>query len=175
MNIWLKSGSVAVAFACFCRFSLAGSESGTLAKREDEKALTEIERKWCNSYVTNDADYLDSLMAGTYVQTSASGRVSDKTEEVTFLRNPAFQFTKFDPSDLRIDLYGGAAIVTGQISAQGRDTKTGKTSEGRMRMTDTFVRRDGKWVLVASQTVMASDKSPVAAQSSPRSGKAKIK
>jgi len=47
--------------------------------------------------------------------------------------------------------------VTGLIAAKGTDEASGKTIEGQMRMTDTFIRQGGRWQVVASQTTLAPE------------------
>jgi ketosteroid isomerase-like protein len=45
---------------------------------------------------------------------------------------------------------GNVAIVTGVNRVRGRDEQ-GKPFDRRVRFTDTFIRRDGRWQVWASQ------------------------
>ncbi|MDQ3042576.1 MAG: nuclear transport factor 2 family protein, partial [Acidobacteriota bacterium] len=53
-------------------------------------------------------------------------------------------------SDLDIRIEGGTAIVTGVNRLKGRDEKN-QSFDIRVRFTDTFVKRDGRWQVWATQ------------------------
>jgi ketosteroid isomerase-like protein len=119
---------------------------------QDEQTLIEIEHQWAAAYVSGDADKLDSIFSADYIQTNTRGVVTGKAEEVGDLRASGFHYEKFDTTEMKVQLYGDAAVVTGKIHLKGVDKKSGKAIEGNMRMTDTFIRQGGKWQVVASQT-----------------------
>jgi ketosteroid isomerase-like protein len=127
-------------------------DSSSASKNGDEQALIEIEHQWANAYVSGNADKLASILSPDYIQTNTRARVTDKEEEVSDLRKGTFRYEKFETTQMKIQLYGDAAVVTGLITAKGTDTASGKTIEGHMRMTDTFIRQNGKWQVVSSQT-----------------------
>jgi ketosteroid isomerase-like protein len=52
-------------------------------------------------------------------------------------------------SDMRANVYGNAAVVTGILRMKGRGP--GGPFDRRYRYTDTWVRLDGRWQAVASQ------------------------
>ena len=144
--------SLAVYFAAVSLLTLASSATGNLQEKQDEQTLIEIERQWAAAYVSGDADKLSAIFSPDYIQTNTRGVVTGRTEEVGDLRSGGFHYEKFDTTDMKVQLYGDAAVVTGLIYLKGVDKKSGKTIEGHMRMTDTFVRQGGKWLVVASQT-----------------------
>ena len=131
--------------------------AGDSAKNADEQVLLDVEYQWANAYVSRDAEKLASILSRDYVQTNTRARVTDKEEEVLDLRKGTFRYEKFETTRMKVQLYGDAAVVTGLIAAKGTDKASGKTIEGRMRMTDTFVRQEGKWQVVASQTTLVPD------------------
>jgi ketosteroid isomerase-like protein len=116
--------------------------------------LIEIEHQWAKAYESGNSDKLASILSRDYIQTNTRARVTDKDEEVADLRKGTFRYEKFETTQMRVQLYGDAAVVTGLISAKGTDKATGKSIEGQMRMTDTFIRQDGRWQVVASQTTL---------------------
>lgn len=120
--------------------------------KQDEQLLIEIEHEWAAAYVSGDADKLSSIFSPDYIQTNTRGIVTGKTEEVGDLRSGKFHYEKFETTEMKVQLYGDAAVVTGRIALQGVEKKSGKTFGGNMRMTDTFIRQGGKWQVVASQT-----------------------
>jgi len=128
-------------------------------KNADEQALINLEYQWANAYVAADADKLASILSRDYVQTNTRARVTDKEEELSDLRKGTFRYEKFETTEMKVQLYGDAAVVTGVIAAKGTDKASGKTIEGRMRMTDTFIRQEGRWQVVASQTTLVPEPS----------------
>ena len=137
---------------------VAASDSSH-TKNADEKALVNLEYQWANAYVSGDAEKLASILSREYVQTNTRGRVTDKEEEVSDLRKETFRYEKFETTEMEVHLYGDAAVVTGLIAAKGTDSASGKMIEGQMRMTDTFIRQEGKWQVVASQTTLVPESS----------------
>ena len=134
-----------------------GAGSQEVDKNSDEKTLIEIEHRWANAYVSADAENLASILSPDYVQTNTRGKVTDKNEELSELRKGSFRYEKFETTEMKVQLYGDAAVVTGLITGKGTDKASGKTIEGHMRMTDTFIRQDGRWQVVASQTTLVPD------------------
>ncbi len=51
-------------------------------------------------------------------------------------------------SDMKVAVYGGAAVVTGVWAGKG--TSEGKSVNSHERWTDTWITRHGKWQCVAS-------------------------
>ena len=131
--------------------------AGDSAKNADDQTLLDVEYQWANAYLSGDAEKLASILSRDYVQTNTRARVTDKEEEVSDLRKGTFRYEKFETTQMKVQLYGDAAVVTGLIAAKGTDEASGKTIEGQMRMTDTFIRQGGRWQVVASQTTLAPE------------------
>ena len=86
-------------------------------KNADEQALINLEYQWANAYVAADADKLASILSRDYVQTNTRARVTDKEEELSDLRKGTFRYEKFETTEMKVQLYGDAAVVTGVIAA----------------------------------------------------------
>src|SRR2546423_7160472 len=104
---------------------------------QDEQLLVELERQWAAAYVNGEADKLDAIFSPDYIQTNTRAVVTGKADEVGDLRSGSFRYETFDTTEMKVQLYGDAAVVTGKIYLKGVDVKSGKTIEGTMRMTDT--------------------------------------
>jgi ketosteroid isomerase-like protein len=70
---------------------------------------------------------------------AAGGAATDKTD-----------FQSLQLSDLNIRVEGNNAIVTGINHETGRDAQ-GKAFDRRVRFTDTYIKRDGRWQVWATQ------------------------
>lgn len=57
------------------------------------------------------------------------------------------RFERYETSDLRIRVYGDAAVVTGRL--QRRRSTGGTVVDDDWRFTKVYVRREGQWRVVA--------------------------
>ncbi len=131
----------------------------TAVGNDDEQTLVSLEKGWSNAYLTDNAAFLDGLMDPGFVLTNAHGQVSAKDEEVAEVRDRTLHYDQFESSDLKVRLYDDTAVVTGQTHIKASVKKLGHVIDGMVRFTDTFVRRNGKWQIIASQTTLLPAKS----------------
>ena len=112
------------------------------------KAVEGMEHQWMKSQQTNDPAPLETLLADGFVGTSETGKVENKAETIADAK--ATKYTDFSYVDLKVSVYGNAAIATG--GSRGKQTDaSGKTTEINNRWTDTWVKMpSGKWQCVAS-------------------------
>jgi len=66
------------------------------------------------------------------------------------MKNDKTVFDSLELSDLNVRLEGNIAVVTGVNHVRGRDDK-GQPLDRRSRFTDVFVKRDGRWQVLATQ------------------------
>jgi hypothetical protein len=73
--------------------------------------------------------------------------VMTKPEAIGFLRSGRMKFQRYETSDIRIRVYGDAAVVTGRLlrtrSINGRDI------DDNWRFTKVYARPAGRWQVVA--------------------------
>ncbi len=116
----------------------------------DEAALKAIEEKWEVASVKNDLATLDSILADSFVSTTAEGHVQTKAEMIAMLKSGEAKFEASDVDELQVRLYGNAAVVMGRW--RGKVVEKGQASESVERFTDTFVKQNGQWKCVASHS-----------------------
>jgi ketosteroid isomerase-like protein len=73
--------------------------------------------------------------------------VMSKPEALRFARSGRMKFQRYQTSDLKVRVYGDAAVVSGRL--QRARTLNGKTAEDDWRFTKVCVRRDQRWQVVA--------------------------
>ena len=93
-------------------------------------------------------------MNPAYVQTNVRGEVSTKAEEVGEVRDHVIHYDKFESTDLKVRVFGDAAVATGQTWIKATGKKSGRAIDASLRFTDTFVKQNGKWQAVSSQTTL---------------------
>ena len=118
------------------------SESGVLIYMESD---------WNDAAKRNDVAWVDRNYASDATDVSnRTGVMHTKAEELASMKGDKTVLESLELSDLNVRVDGNAAIVTGVNQVKGRDAQ-GKAFDRRVRFTDTFVKRDGRWQVWATQ------------------------
>ena len=105
--------------------------------------------------MTVDVAANDRIIADDYLGTEPDGKRVHKADLIAELKSgEALASNRLNEDDVTIRFYGDTAIVNGSESWKLK--KDGKT--GRYIWTDIFVKRNGKWQVVASQDLEVADK-----------------
>jgi hypothetical protein len=122
--------------------------SGLAAKAGTaEEAVIAAENQIVKSEQTNSVDLQAPLLADTTVSTYEDGTVV-VGKEVNLADAKLTTFSSVALTDLKVTVYGDAAIATGTFTSRG--SYKGTPFDHRGRFTDTWVRLNGKWLCVAS-------------------------
>lgn len=135
------------AIVLFCVFSLSLAASAT-SSVEDQ--IGKLERDWAQATVKDGAAAVDQYEADDIISTDPGGRVTDKAQDKMDLSSGDLKFQSMELSDLKVRAYGNTAVATGANTLKG--TYKGQDISGTYRFTDTWVKRNGKWQAVASQS-----------------------
>jgi hypothetical protein len=135
-------------------FLLAVSFEGAVPARptgenDDVKVLLQLESEMARAWVQRDAQSLEQILADDYTLSGTGDALISKAQYIAGLDNPDFETTSAIIGDLRVRVYGNAAVVTGRATYQGQSKKRGRYLH-RFRFTDTFIRRDTTWKCVAT-------------------------
>jgi len=115
--------------------------------------LMQLERDIGRANVERDAEFFERVEADEFVFTDSGGGLTTKREDVDGVRKPANPDVKllaYDVDDMQVRVYGETAVVTGRVTT--KQNVKGEERTGRSRFTDVFVRRDGRWQLVAGHS-----------------------
>lgn len=122
---------------------------GGAAARADmaEQAVIAAENQLTKATQTNNVEMGAALLADKIVSTDDEGTVLvGKAANVADQKE--ITFTSYQQTDLKVTVYGDAAIATSTYASKG--TYKGKPFDSRGRNTDTWVKMNGKWLLVAT-------------------------
>lgn len=117
---------------------------------DDKQALEQIERDWAKAALAGDAAALDQMLAAGYVFTDSDTNMIGKKQWVDGLKSGDTKYETFRVDDMKVYLYGDAAVVVGKTTIKG--VEAGKAIDETSRFTDTFVKQGGRWVAVATHT-----------------------
>jgi len=113
-----------------------------------ERLLEKKEKDWANAIVKGDIAFTEDLLADDYVGTAPDGRRLTKTQTLDEFRSGAFKSESMVVDRIRVRVIGDTAIVT--LDQMEKSRYQGRDIIGRSKWTDTFMKRNGKWQLVAN-------------------------
>jgi len=149
-----------IAFAVCVVFLFAvGAQAQTPAQTETgkvEQELIKLENQWVDALLKRDVAFLDRTLADDYLGTGINGRVETKAESLASMKSSEDVITALVIDDVKVRVYGDAAVVTGRSTA--KETYKGKDVSGQTRWTDMLIKRDGRWVCVASHSSRIAQK-----------------
>jgi len=138
---------------------ILGFGLATLAQTQTqsvEQELIKLENEWGQAFYKRDIAFADRFLADDYTGTEEKGIVMTKAQELEDLKSGVHLSTSGVQDDIRVRVYGDAAVVTGRTTVKGQ--YKGKEFTSRYRWTHTFIRRDGRWQCVASHISRISQK-----------------
>jgi ketosteroid isomerase-like protein len=118
---------------------------------QSEQEVRKLEREWLDAYEQHDAAAMDRIVADDFKLTQ-SGAVQTKADILTALkivRDSGRPEPKLSTEDVQSRVEGDTVILTGRFIQ--RMERTGQTRTMEARYTDTYVKRSGRWQVVASQ------------------------
>ena len=130
----------------------AGAPPRTQAE-SDEQELIKLENDWLQAFFKNDGAFADRFLAEDYMGTDEHGDVKDKAQEIAEIKAGAHLSTSGVLDNIRVRVYGDAAVVTGRHIMKG--LFQGKEYRSPYLWTDIFIKRGGRWQCVASHASKA--------------------
>lgn len=107
--------------------------------------LTDIENDWTVANINADKQKLDRILAEDYVGQGPEGGLQGKREYLETIRRDTVT-EKWEFKDLKVDLSGDRATLTGKITFYIRDGQ-----QPSYNFTDRFVWRNGRWQATGSE------------------------
>jgi len=121
----------------------------TIIRSVDE--LKKIDRKLDEASERGDATVFERFLADEMINVSPEGTVSKKTDIIQNVKPPKNGTTlTIIATDVQAFVWGESGIVTSNKTAKWQHSKGPYSDE--YRETNTYARKDGQWLLIASQT-----------------------
>ncbi len=115
----------------------------------DETKIIALENLWNQMQINHDADAMGSLLDGDFVLTDYDGTVFNKGQFLATIRDKSTQLTVEVSENMKLYRHGDTVIVIGSTREKG--TEKGKPFSHLGRFTDTWIKKDGQWLCIASQ------------------------
>src|SRR5262245_17103543 len=113
----------------------------------DERELTQLVNEFNAALVKADIAVLERILHEDYVHTRWDGTVEQRAQYLENRKARRVAFESLIADDIKVRLHGDTAVVTGRNTVKGQNDRGAR--EGQSRWTRVFVRRDGRWRLVA--------------------------
>jgi ketosteroid isomerase-like protein len=122
----------------------------------DEIQIRQLERAWNQAEAKQEVTEVSNLLADTLVYTDYDGTFMNKAEYMKWVAAPQQKADHIYDEGLTVQVYGDAAVVTGIYRESGKNK--GKAYVIRSRYTDTWIKRNGTWLCVASHSTLIPSK-----------------
>ena len=120
-----------------------------------EETLIELQNDWMDAWRRDDRARLEELLAPEFTLTSArSDRIVDRAGWLDLLDQ--VRAKSFEYSDFLVHVFGDAAVVKSRLAQVA--TVAGQPWNETFMLTDVWVRRDGRWQVVARHSSMPPTK-----------------
>ena len=116
---------------------------------KNEAALVEIEKTWARALDAHNTDALSCILGDEFEDVDVNGKLNDRS--TVLAKAETSRAVQHELSDLRAHVHGDFGYIRGV--ADGIDSH-GKGA--RVRFTDIYVFREGRWQCVAGQESLVS-------------------
>lgn len=132
---------------------------------EYEPELRKASQSYDAALKAGDAAAFGRLLADDYMYTNEKGATRNKAEDIAKMTSPDLKIESTVVDDKKFRIYRNTAVETGRYAVKG--THKGKPIAETGRYTTTWVRRDGRWQIVADHTSVIAQSSTAANQPKP--------
>jgi hypothetical protein len=137
--------AMVITTSAFGESNLAISEEGS----STEHSVMQIEKELVDALLAGNGATFERYLAENCIFTDPDGMVSDKVKTVANIKSGDLKFQSSKVDDMKVQTYSNAAVATYRSTDSA--SYKGKEFSGRFRWTDVFIRRNGRWQIVAAQ------------------------
>ena len=121
---------------------------GQQSTQEVETYIKLSEQQWAEASMKRDTATVERILADDFVGLDPHGSFFQKAEELASVSKNVGDYVFAKGNDVKVRVYGDAAVVQGSESWKKRNGE-----RGRYVWTDTWIRRNGTWQIVAAVDV----------------------
>ena len=123
-----------------------------------EQAVQQQDQKRIRAQITADTIALRRIYADDFLGIGPTGVVRHKPEVIADFTSHALTYQSITTAEVQVRVYGNTAVETGRSTMVGQDK--GKAVPRDNRFTRVWVRKNGKWQLVANHYSPLTSASP---------------
>ncbi len=125
----------------------AGANSGT-PQAEDASKIIAMENLWNQMQLNHDAAAMEKMIDDDFVLTDYDGTLLDKKQFLDSIKDMSIKLTQEMSEGMKLHPHGNTVVITGATREKG--TQNGKPFAHNGRFTDTWIKKNGTWLCVAS-------------------------
>lgn len=120
-----------------------------------EKYIVDSERAWAESVASGDTTILEKILADDFVGVDPDGSTYNKATMIKETKTAPQYFISNHLNYANVRFFGDTAVVQGNESWVRR---SGESRCGSFAWTDTWIRRNGSWQIVAAEDLIVPEK-----------------
>jgi ketosteroid isomerase-like protein len=113
-----------------------------------EQTIRKLDNERIQAQIHADAIALERIYADDFIGVGPSGTVRTKPQVISDFTSGDLRFQSITTDDVRVRVYGNAAVETGRSTMNGQDK--GNAVPRDTRFTRVWVKQQGRWRLVAN-------------------------
>jgi hypothetical protein len=119
-------------------------------KAAETKAIVKLEQQWAQAMIKKDVDFLKSVLDLDFTAVDDSGELANRTKVLEEVKKEeeGVKLISAEVRDVSVRFYGPTAIAVGMATIKYKIEDEEVSSD--YRFTDVWVKRDAKWIAVAS-------------------------
>ena len=143
-----KLASCAALFVALVAVLSATPGFAQTSSKDEAGRVLGLETAWNHAIEGKDVKALDMILASTFIGVEADGSIYNKPDFLASIKAPEYQPSQAVNEQIAIQMYDGAAVVTGIFRVKGMEK--GKPYVHRERFTDTWIKIKDTWQCVSS-------------------------
>ncbi len=130
-------------------FIVAASALALAQASNVEQTIKGLMEQVRQANLKGDAATFDKLLTDDYIWIKGDGTTSTKAEVLENFKSGKLKLDAVDVSDMKVRVYGDAALVNGTVNVKGHFGDT--DISGQSRFVRVWVKRKGQWQSVSLQ------------------------
>jgi ketosteroid isomerase-like protein len=132
----------------------SGVQAHEAQANPEEQVLIDLEEGWNEALYRRDVAFIERILAEEFTATYVDGSRGDKAKELAMVAAFNQRVDSSTHDDMTVRVYGDTAVVWFTLRLTG--PKDGHPTVVVFRYVDVFVKRDGRWQCVSSQSTRAT-------------------
>ncbi len=121
-----------------------------------QEEVSKLEKEFSQAIVKNDAGAVGRFLADDWIIIDPDGGIIDRASFLGTIESGVLTHEMMESDDTRVRIYGNTAIVTALTTTKGKFS--GQVFTTQERVTDVFVKQNGRWLCTFSQLTRFSKK-----------------